>query len=218
MAGNLATKQEYNVGWGFHLNNKNTVASQNSSGSENLTDQKMVLTPLTTLTTASYEAQTLVLSGFQAHEVCSYIGKPLKADEVRSYTLEYWLMPACHPAACCEQRADRSALTLRLPLKKCRQCLLRHPATSCEQRADQSALTYGKLLKKCSQRLLRHPATGCEQRHEREARELTPKRKRSVFVGGGTVPFIASNPEQPEPTKISALRDLFVKGTKLLRH
>ncbi len=72
MAGNLATKQEYKagcdfrrfngefqqhiVGWGFYLNNKNTVASQNSSGSENLTDQKMVLTP----------------------EVCSYIWKPLK--------------------------------------------------------------------------------------------------------------------------------------------
>ena len=136
MAGNLATKQEYNVGWGFHSNNN---------------------------TSASYEAETLVLSGFQAHEVCSYIGKPLKADEVRSYTLEYWLMPACHPAACCEQRADQSALTYGKLLKKCRQCLLRHPATSCEQRADQSALTYGKLLKKCSQRLLRHPATGCGQ-------------------------------------------------------
>ena len=65
MAANLATKEEFTVGWGFHLNNKNTVASQNSSGSENLTDQKMVLTPLTTLTTAPYGAQTLVLSGFQ---------------------------------------------------------------------------------------------------------------------------------------------------------
>ena len=62
MAANLATKEEFTVGWGFHLNNKNTVASQNSSGSENLTDQKMVLTPLST---ASYEAETLVLSGFQ---------------------------------------------------------------------------------------------------------------------------------------------------------
>ena len=106
MAGNLATKQEYNVGWGFHSNNN---------------------------TSASYEAETLVLSGFQAHEVCSYIGKPLKADEVRSYTLEYWLMPACHPAACCEQRADQSALTYGKLLKKCRQCLLRHPATGCGQ-------------------------------------------------------------------------------------
>ena len=83
MAGNLATKQEYKagcdfrrfngefvqpvhtVGWGFYLNNKNTVASQNSSGSENLTDPKMVLTPLSTLTTAPHEAETLVLSGFQ---------------------------------------------------------------------------------------------------------------------------------------------------------
>ena len=62
MAANLATKEEFTVGWGFYLNNKNTVASQNSSGSENLTDQKMVLTPLTT---ASHEAKTLVLSGFQ---------------------------------------------------------------------------------------------------------------------------------------------------------
>ena len=155
MAANLATKEEFTVGWGFYLNNKNTVASQNSSGSENLTDPKMVLTPLTTLTTAPQGTETLVLSGFQGgggatrktrstsafqtHEVCSYIRKPLK---------------------------------------------------------------------KCSQRLLRHPAADCEQRHEREARELTPKRKRSVFVGGGTVPFIASNPAQPEPTKITALRDL----------
>ena len=142
MAANLATKEEFTVGWGFHLNNKNTVASQNSSGSENLTDKKMVLTPLTT---APYGAVTLVLSGFQggegqpvkpaprlrfgAHEVCSYIGKPLKADEVRSYTLEYWLMPACHPATGCEQRADQSALTPRLPLKKCSQRQFRHPAT-----------------------------------------------------------------------------------------
>ena len=51
MAANLATKEEFTVGWGFYLNNKNTVASQNSSGSENLTDQKMVLTPLSTLHT-----------------------------------------------------------------------------------------------------------------------------------------------------------------------
>ena len=62
MAANLAMKEEFTVGWGFYLNNKNTVASQNSRGSENLTDQKMVLTPLTT---APYGAQTLVLSGFQ---------------------------------------------------------------------------------------------------------------------------------------------------------
>ena len=65
MAANLATKEEFTVGWGFYLNNKNTVASQNSSGSENLTDKKMVLTPLSTLTTAPYMAETLVLSGFQ---------------------------------------------------------------------------------------------------------------------------------------------------------
>ena len=139
MAANLATKKEFTVGWGFYLNNKNTVASQNSSGSESLHGEKTALTPLSTLTTAPQGAETLVLSGFQAHEVCSYIWKPLK---------------------------------------------------------------------KCSQRQLCHPAADCEQRHEREARELTPKRKRSVFVGGGTVPFIASNPAQPEPTKITALRDL----------
>ena len=106
MAGNLATKQEYKagcdfrrfngefqqhiVGWGFYINNKNTVASQNSSGSENLTDPKMVLTPLTTLTTAPQGAETLVLSGFQAHEVCSYIWKPLKKCSQRQL---------CHPAA-----------------------------------------------------------------------------------------------------------------------
>ena len=123
MAGNLATKQEYNVGWGFHSNNN---------------------------TSASYEAETLVLSGFQAHEVCSYIGKPLKADEVRSYTLEYWLMPACHPAACCEQRADQSALTYGKLLKKCRQCLLRHPATGCGQYQQKFPLCGISLLKALS--------------------------------------------------------------------
>ena len=123
MAGNLATKQEYNVGWGFHSNNN---------------------------TSASHEAEALVLSGFQAYEVCSYIGKPLKADEVRSYTLEYWLMPACHPAACCEQRADWSALTLRLPLKKCSQRLLRHPATGCGQYQQKFPLCGISLLKALS--------------------------------------------------------------------
>ena len=91
MAANLATKEEFTVGWGFYLNNKNTVASQNSSVSENLTDKNTAITPFTTLTTASYEAQTLVLSGFQgggrktrstsafqAHEVCSYIWETAK--------------------------------------------------------------------------------------------------------------------------------------------
>ncbi len=80
MAGNLATKQEYKagcdfrrfngefqqhiVGWGFYISNKNTVASQNSSGSENLTDPKMVLTPLTTLTTAPQGAETRMNTAF----------------------------------------------------------------------------------------------------------------------------------------------------------
>ena len=157
MAGNLATKQEYKagcdfrrfngefqqhiVGWGFYINNKNTVASQNSSGSENLTDPKMVLTPLTTLTTAPQGAETLVLSGFQGggggnpvkpaprlhfrvHEVYSYTGKPLKADEVRSYTLEYWLMPACHPATGCEQDKQKISALRDLFVKGTK--LLRH--------------------------------------------------------------------------------------------
>ena len=63
MAANCATKEEFTVGWGFHLNNKNTVASQNSSGSENLTNPKMVLTPLSTLTTAPHEAETCMNTG-----------------------------------------------------------------------------------------------------------------------------------------------------------
>ena len=80
MAGNLATKQEYKAGcdfrrfngefqqhivdWGFYINNKNTVASQNSCGCESLIDKNTVKTPLTTLTTASNEAETRMNSGF----------------------------------------------------------------------------------------------------------------------------------------------------------
>ena len=64
MSGNCAMKEEFTVGWGFHPNNKNIV-QQNSCGCESLTDKNTAITPLTTLTTASYEAETLVLSGFQ---------------------------------------------------------------------------------------------------------------------------------------------------------
>ncbi len=58
MAGKPATKQKHKVWWGFYLNNKNTVASQNSSGSESLYSEKTALTPLSTLTTAPYGAET----------------------------------------------------------------------------------------------------------------------------------------------------------------
>ncbi len=64
MAANLAIKEEFTVGCGFYPNNKNIV-QQNSCGCESLTDKNTAITPFTTLTTASYEAQTLVLSGFQ---------------------------------------------------------------------------------------------------------------------------------------------------------
>ena len=64
MAANLAMKEEFTVGWGFYPNNKNIV-QQNSCGCESLHSEKTALTPLSTLTTAPYGAQTLVLSGFQ---------------------------------------------------------------------------------------------------------------------------------------------------------
>ena len=64
MAANLAIKEEFTVGWGFYPNNKNIV-QPNSCGCKSLTDKNTAITPLTTLTTAQYGAQTLVLSGFQ---------------------------------------------------------------------------------------------------------------------------------------------------------
>ncbi len=64
MAANWAKKEEFTVGCGFYPNNKNIV-QPNSCGCKSLTDKNTAITPLTTLTTASYEAQTLVLSGFQ---------------------------------------------------------------------------------------------------------------------------------------------------------
>ena len=79
------------VGWGFHPNKENAVALKKSGGCESFTDKNTAITPLTT---ASYEAETLVLSGFQggggatrktratsafqAHEVCSYIWETAK--------------------------------------------------------------------------------------------------------------------------------------------
>ncbi len=59
MAGNLATKQKNKaVGWGFHSNNKKVVALKKSGGSESLYSEKTALTPLSTLTTATNEAET----------------------------------------------------------------------------------------------------------------------------------------------------------------
>ena len=99
MAANLATKEEFTVGWGFYLNNKNTVASQNSSGSENLTDPKMVLTPLTTLTTAPQGTETLVLSGFQGGGGATRKTRSTSAFQTHGTKK----IPACHPATGCEQ-------------------------------------------------------------------------------------------------------------------
>ena len=64
MAGNLAEEQKYKVGWAYLPNNKNVVALKKSGGSESLYSEKTALTPLSTLTTVPYRAETLVLSGF----------------------------------------------------------------------------------------------------------------------------------------------------------
>ena len=58
MAEKLATKQENTVGWAYLPNNKNVVALKKSYGSESLHSEKTALTPLSTLTTASNEAET----------------------------------------------------------------------------------------------------------------------------------------------------------------
>ena len=62
MVANLATKEEFTVGWGFPPNKENAVALKKSGGCESLTDKNTAITPLTT---APYGAETLVLSGFQ---------------------------------------------------------------------------------------------------------------------------------------------------------
>ena len=64
MAGKLAEEQINNTGWGFYLNNENAVALQNSCGCESLTDKNTAITPLTTLTTAPYGAQTRMHRAF----------------------------------------------------------------------------------------------------------------------------------------------------------
>ena len=64
MAGKLAEEQINTVGWSFYPNNENVVASQNSCGCESLSDKITVITPLTTLTTASNEAETRMNTGF----------------------------------------------------------------------------------------------------------------------------------------------------------
>ncbi len=64
MAGKLAEEQINTVGWSFYPNNENVVASQNSCGCESLTDKNTAITPLTTLTTATNEAETRMNSAF----------------------------------------------------------------------------------------------------------------------------------------------------------
>ena len=64
MAGNLAEEQKYKVGWAYLPNNGKVVALKKSYGSESLYSEKTALTPLSTLTTVPYRAETLVLSGF----------------------------------------------------------------------------------------------------------------------------------------------------------
>ena len=64
MSGNLTEEQINTVGWSFYPNNENVVASQNSCGCESLTDKNTAITPLTTLTTALYGAETRMNRGF----------------------------------------------------------------------------------------------------------------------------------------------------------
>ena len=64
MAANCATKEKFTVGWGFYPNNENVVALQNSCGCESLTDKNTAITQLSTLTTASYGAETRMNRGF----------------------------------------------------------------------------------------------------------------------------------------------------------
>ena len=63
MAGKLAEEQKHTVGCAYLPNNKNIV-QQNSCGCESLTDKNTAITPLTTLTTASNEAETRMNSAF----------------------------------------------------------------------------------------------------------------------------------------------------------
>ena len=58
MAGKLAEERIDNTGWAYLHNNKNVVALKKSGGSESLHSEKTALTPLSTLTTAPYGAET----------------------------------------------------------------------------------------------------------------------------------------------------------------
>ena len=65
MAGNLSEKQiNKAVGWAYLPNNKKVVVLKKSYVCESLYSEKTALTPLSTLTTVPYRAETLVLSGF----------------------------------------------------------------------------------------------------------------------------------------------------------
>ena len=58
MAGNLAEERIDNTGWAYLPNSEKVVALKKSGGSESLHSEKTALTPLSTLTTAQYEAET----------------------------------------------------------------------------------------------------------------------------------------------------------------
>ena len=64
MAGKLAEEQKHTVVCEYLPNNKKVVALKNSCGCESLTDKNTAITPLTTLTTAPYGAQTRMNSAF----------------------------------------------------------------------------------------------------------------------------------------------------------
>ena len=64
MAEKLATKQENTVGWAYLPNSEKVVALKKSGGSESLHSEKTALTPLSTLTTATNEAETRMNSAF----------------------------------------------------------------------------------------------------------------------------------------------------------
>ena len=64
MAGKLAEERIDNTGWVYLPNNKNVVALKKSGGSESLYSEKTALTPLSTLTTATNEAETRMNSAF----------------------------------------------------------------------------------------------------------------------------------------------------------
>ena len=61
MAANCAMKEEFTVGWGFHLNKENVVALKNSDGCESLHGEHTLVHPLTT---ATNEAKTRMNSAF----------------------------------------------------------------------------------------------------------------------------------------------------------